>query len=94
MIRKASCQHAIWLLKRAIEFSKRRGDGTYVCAIDASKAFDKVNRTLLWEKMINKNISAHVILGLINYYKESFMLINSNGEYSTIYKTTFVVKQG
>ena len=44
--------------------------------------------------MINKNISAHVILGLINYYKESFMLINSNGEYSTMFKTTVGVKQG
>ena len=66
----------------------------YVAAIDASKAFDKVNRDTLWCKLIDMNIKPSIISGLKNYYDCSTMLVSNNGEYSSIFRTTTGVKQG
>ncbi|CAF1117913.1 unnamed protein product, partial [Brachionus calyciflorus] len=89
----SSCKHAIWALKQAIEISKFKGKWIYICAIDASKAFDKVNRTLLWRILIEKNFSPHIVLSIINYYKDSLLLINNLNKYSTIFKSLVGVRQ-
>ncbi|CAF0764440.1 unnamed protein product [Brachionus calyciflorus] len=92
--KNSSCQHAMWTLKQAIEISKRTKRCTYVCSLDASKAFDKVNRTILWKQLIKNKISPYVILSLINYYNDSFLLVNNNNSYSMSFKSTNGVKQG
>ncbi|CAF1009096.1 unnamed protein product [Brachionus calyciflorus] len=92
--KNSSCQHAVWTLKQAFEVAKRKGKWAYICAIDASKAFDKVNRTVLWKQLIENCISPHIILSIINYYKKSMMLVNNQNEYSTIFQSTVGVRQG
>ncbi|CAF0708862.1 unnamed protein product [Brachionus calyciflorus] len=84
----------MWTLKQAIEISKRIKRCTYVCSLDASKDFDKVNRTILWKQLIQNKISPYVILSLINYYNDSFLLVNNNYSYSMSFKSTTGVKQG
>ena len=37
-----------------IKISAKRGEATYVCALDASKAFDKVNKKIMIAKLKNK----------------------------------------
>jgi hypothetical protein len=66
----------------------------YACAIDASKAFDKVNRLNLWVKLIKNNIKPAIIIATINYYNVSLMLVENDGEYSNIFITTIGVRQG
>ncbi|CAF1014656.1 unnamed protein product [Brachionus calyciflorus] len=84
----------MWSLKQAIEISKRNKGCTYVCSLDASKVFDKVNRTILWKQLIQNKISPYVILSLINYYNDSFLLVNNKNSYSMSFKPTTGVKQG
>jgi hypothetical protein len=66
----------------------------YVCAIDASKAFDKVNRLNLWNKLIDRKINPVIIIALINYYNQSQSIIENNNEISKLFKTTLGVRQG
>ena len=66
----------------------------YVCAIDASKAFDKLFRPILWQQLINNEIPTHTTLALIEYYESSLMMVSNNGMYSKIFKTTVGVRQG
>ncbi|CAF1025673.1 unnamed protein product [Brachionus calyciflorus] len=90
----SSCSHAIFTLKQSIiksECDKRR---LYVAAIDASKAFDKVRRELLWCKLVEIKIKPLIISGLMNYYSCSNMLVSNNNQFSSIFKTTVGVKQG
>ncbi|CAF0713675.1 unnamed protein product [Brachionus calyciflorus] len=42
----------MWTLKQAIEIAKQTKSCRYVCSLDESKAFDKVNRTILWWQFI------------------------------------------
>lgn len=89
----SSCEHAVFTLREIVRFNRRRGRISVLCALDASKAFDKVKRNKLWLCMINK-VEPHVIRALMNYYDDLKLIVNNNNEYSKIFGTTLGVKQG
>ena len=90
----SSCNHAAFLLKIASKTVKTRGQRLYACAIDASKAFDKVSRKRLWLKMIEKGISSQVIIAIIKYYEFSYLMVQLGDEFSSLFKSTLGVRQG
>jgi hypothetical protein len=65
----------------------------FVAAIDASKAFDKVNRLLLYI-ILYKKIGHTLTTSLMKYYAQSSAYIIMNGICSDVFYTTIGVKQG
>jgi len=65
----------------------------YATAIDASKAFDKVNRQLLW-LMLFKKVGFKLTMILRAYYSISKAYVTHMNEKSSIFCTTIGVKQG
>ena len=92
--KNCSCAHATFVLTQTINYNNKLGKKTYITAIDASKAFDKINRQNLWIKMHKKLINPQFINSLINYYDISFAIIENDEEYSQLFKTTVGLKQG
>lgn len=92
--KSSSCQHAIYVLKRAIKLNNKNKKRLYACAIDATKAFDKMSREILWSILIYKKINPAIVITLMKYYDESYMLVANNDEISTIFRTKVGVKQG
>lgn len=80
-----SCAHAIFVLKQVIKYARMINKRVYMCAIDASKAFDKVIRLILWWKLAKKGLSRTVLKSLMAYYKCSKMKVQVNDESSVIY---------
>jgi hypothetical protein len=91
--KNSSCQHALFVLNESLNANKRRHLKTYVCAIDASKAFDKVNRNKLWCKLMDR-VNAKVVRALMEYYNNSAAIVANEEDTSSIFKTTIGVKQG
>ena len=52
------------LRERAIADNKR----LYVIAIDASKAFDKIVRSMMWLRLLDLGTQPTIVLALANYY--------------------------
>lgn len=90
----SSCSHAVFMINQSIKCSVNLGRRVYICAIDVSKAFDKVNRTHLWAKLIDLAISPALILAIMSYYNDSFMMVLKNGECGKLFQTTVGVRQG
>ncbi|RNA17696.1 RNA-directed DNA polymerase from mobile element jockey-like, partial [Brachionus plicatilis] len=90
---KSSCGHAVFMLKELALLNKRQKKRTIICSIDASKAFDKINRIDLWGKMVNK-VEPNILRTLINYYSVSKITITINNQMTNTIKTTRGVKQG
>lgn len=88
-----SCQHAITTVIETIKSAKRKKKRVYLCLIDASKAFDKLNRMKLWKIMLSFCKPA-VLRYLIQYYGNSYAYVNINGNKSETFRTTLGVKQG
>jgi hypothetical protein len=90
----SSCSHALFVLKSVIRFAKLKHKRLYVVAIDASKAFHKVNRLYLWVKLIEANVEPAIIRSIILYYNESEIIVSLNSENSAPFKSTVGVRQG
>jgi len=90
----SSCAHATFILNETIRLSKELKRNLIIISIDASKAFDRVNRTKLWIQMFEMNIRPILIISLQNYYKSFFLIVNNDNDYSSLIKTSYGVKQG
>ena len=66
----------------------------HCCLIDSSKAFDTVDHTLLFEKLMKKNTSASIIRFLINWYSTQQLTVRWNGAVSRPFGTLNGVRQG
>ena len=91
--KNSSCDHAVFTLKETSLYNKRRKKPTFICAIDTSKAFDKINRSNLWAKLI-KVTDPWIVRSLYNYYNKSKAIINIENNFSQIFETTTGCKQG
>ncbi len=89
----SSCSHAIFVVTQLANFTKKQGKRLYTCAVDASKAFDKVCRPILWLKLI-KLLHNSIALAVIHYYDESYMLVQLDDKFSNLFRTTNGVRQG
>ncbi|RNA14504.1 RNA-directed DNA polymerase from mobile element jockey-like [Brachionus plicatilis] len=92
--KSSSCQHAVFTLNQAIRISNKIKKRLYVCAIDASKAFDKINRKILWSKLIKMNISPSIVHAIMTYYGSSQIIVSNENEYSDVFNISIGVKQG
>ena len=56
-----SCEDHIYSLTSIIRNRKNEGRGTYTCFIDMAKAFDRVNRDILFIKLANIGVSGNML---------------------------------
>ena len=47
----------VFTLKQIVEYYTLRGSPVYICYIDASKAFDRINHLCLFKKLLNRHIN-------------------------------------
>ena len=85
---KSSCAHAVEMLNQALVVSKVRNKKLYICAVDASKAFDKVSREKMWVIMTAKNVRPCISLAIRKYCENSYMVIQIAENFSKPFKTT------
>ena len=89
----SSCQHALYVFKETIQHYKAKRKPIYVSLIDASKAFDKINREILFNKLINV-LDNHIWRALYEYYKHSYSYTILGNEKGDTFRTSIGVKQG
>ena len=74
----SSCAHAVEVVfNQALLASQVRNRKLYICAVDASKAFDKVSREKLWDLMVDKKIEPAIVMVIKNYYSKNFMVVRT-----------------
>jgi hypothetical protein len=64
-----------------------------ICALDASKAFDKVNGSRLFNLLQGK-LSNELLRSMINYFEQLTLTVQINRSFSKAFKTKYGVKQG
>ena len=84
----------IYTLKEFIEYYKTRGSTVYVTFLDASKAFDRIDHWLLFDKMIKKGVPLFIIKLLVFWYSRQKMFVRWGDTCSTSFCVTNGVKQG
>lgn len=91
---------ALFVLQHAIHSQclKREGHASqplYVCFIDFRKAFDKVQRPLLWQRLQQLGIQGRMLEALQHMYQHTELRLTMNGQtHSHCMSTSTGVKQG
>ncbi len=92
--KRASCAHAVFVLRQVIKYARIMSKRVYMCALDASKAFDKVIRLVLWWKLAMKGLCVMLLKALMAYYASSQIIVQVNGVSSKMFSSTVGNKQG
>jgi retron-type reverse transcriptase len=88
-----SCSHAVFVMRETIISYMSKKKPVYCLAIDFTKAFDKLNRNVLFQQLAHK-IAPRIWLGLYKLYLSTTARVRNNNELSGVFRTTRGVKQG
>ena len=91
---KRSCEDHIYSLTSAIKYRKSKNLDTFAAFIDMTKAFDSVNRNLLFYKLLRYNIEGKIYVAIKALYTKTSACINLNGHLSHWFETFIGVRQG
>ena len=81
--KKLSCSHALFALSQVTDYFVNRGSSVYIASLDASKAFDRVHHTKLFNKLLERGLSGRIIRVLIDWYGKLFCMVKWNGSFSS-----------
>ena len=93
---KSGCSttQCVSVLCETIDYYVHNESDVYMCSIDASKAFDRVNILLLFRKSRKRNFCPLFLRHLVNSYCNQMMMVRWNGSLSDKFDVTNDVKQG
>ena len=81
-------------LREYIELYRKRSTTVFVTFLDASKAFDRLDHWLLFEKLIYRKVPLFIVRLLIVWYSLQRMHIRWGNTFSTSFCVSNGVKQG
>ena len=82
------------VLKAVINRYLNGGSKVYACLIDASKAFDLVDHSVLFKKLLQRNMPKPLVRFLLRWYKSQHLRIRWMGKSSDCFQVSNGVRQG
>jgi len=92
--KNSSCTTAIFVLSQVVEYFVKNGSNVYMAALDARKAFDRVNHVKLFKKLLVRGIPGKLVTLLIDWYGKTFMEVKWNNCLSDRIVVKSGVRQG
>ena len=89
-----SCAHAIYVVRSTVEYFNHNNSTVNLCAIDICKAFDKVNHSALFLKLMDRNVPRSIVLILKCWYDKIYTTVKWNLSFSNKVKLSAGIRQG
>lgn len=90
----SSTDMAIFTLKQILSYYQSYSSPLFICFLDASKAFDRVNHWTLFKKLIDRNVPAFIVRILVFWYSEQHLNVRWGAVLSSTFTVSNGVKQG
>lgn len=91
---KHSTDLCVFSLKQVIEFYHSLSTPVYVCFLDASKAFDRLNHWSLFYKLANRGLPVIVLRLFVYWYSKQEFCVRWGNTFSSSFYSTNGVRQG
>jgi hypothetical protein len=88
------CRDAIYCVRNVIEHFVSNGSTVNVCALDLSKAFDRMNHYVLYIKLMDRKIPIQLLTIFESWFNSSTTCIRWNGHVSHCFSLAAGVRQG
>ena len=90
----SSCTSAVYVAQQVIQYYAKRGSTVYIAALDASKAFDRINHNTLVNKLRSRDSPMCFIQIIVNWYSKLSATVRWNGVLSRYFNVYCGVRQG
>ena len=84
----------VFTLKQVIEYYMLQGSPVYVCFLDASKAFNRINHWTLFSKLIDRNVNHIYVRILMYWYCNQMFCVKWVTTFSEYFTVSNGVRQG
>ena len=84
----------MFVLKSLVDIYLSRNRRLYCCFVDYRKAFDTVNRSKLWSKILSLNINGKLFNVVHNIYSQAKSCVCINSTLSNLFPCSVGVRQG
>ena len=84
----------IYALHEFIDYYRSRSTNVYVTFLAASKAFDRINHWLLFDKLLKREMPLYIVRILVYWYRTQTMYVQWDSCDSSAFKVTNGVRQG
>ena len=91
---KLGTDFCIFTLKQIIEYYKYKNSPVYVCFLDASKAFDRINHWSLFAKLAKRGIELVFLRFLVYWYRKQEFCVRWGTNISSFFTVSNGVRQG
>jgi hypothetical protein len=90
----SGCSHAIYTLRSVVDHYNSRGTTVNLCALDLTKAFDKMNHHGLFCKLMGKCIPLYLLKTFECWFSKGLTCVRWGSVYSNFYQLTCGIRQG
>jgi len=91
---RSSCSHALFTLKTVVEHYVKHGSTVNICALDISKAFDRVDQYGLLQLLMDRQLPKNFIGVLHNWLAKCYACVRWGGSLSCWFYVSAGVRQG
>ena len=92
--KKHSTDMCIFLLKEVIRYYHNNSSPMFVCFMDASKAFDRIEHNILFHKLLERNVPVYLVKILCFWYSNQLMCVRWGTSMSSFFNVSNGVRQG
>ena len=91
---KHSTDLCIYALKEIVAKYQRQNTSMFLCFIDASKAFDRINHAKLFEKLLMRDVPKYIVRILMYWYAQQTFQVKWDNTVSDPFHVANGVRQG
>lgn len=88
------CIHALYTVRAVLDYFNKNGSTVTLCALDVSKAFDKVDHHVLFTKLVDRKVPVCLLNVLISWYSKCHAIVRWGGSVSRSFAVKAGVRQG
>ncbi len=92
--KSVGCSHAIYTVRCVVDRFTNSGSTVNLCAIDISKAFDRMNHHGLFIKLMQRSLPSKLLSVFENWFDKCFTCVKWGSIYSISFKLNCGIRQG
>jgi len=89
-----SCRHAFYCIRNAVESYVNNGSTASMCALDLTKAFDRMNHHALFVKLVERKFPSELLSILETWFRLSASYVRWGASFSILFSLSAGVRQG
>src|SRR5258708_2828519 len=90
----SGCNKALYTVRKTVDYFANRNSTVNLCSIDLEKAFDKLNKSALFLKLMDRGCPLILINILCSWYEKSYAHVKWADSYSNVFKICSGTRQG